>query len=192
METELRAAKAALRRQIKAQVELRSGHHRSSVSRKICERLEQWPSWLSARDVMLFAPLEDEPNIFPLLALGLAGGKRVVLPSFVSASKSYIAREVRDPTQDLYLGHFTVLEPAASCPEFPLNRLDLVLVPGVAFDPHGRRLGRGKGYYDRLLADVRGVKCGVAFDEQIVSEVPVGSHDAPLNCIVTPTRWLEC
>lgn len=192
METEIQTAKAELRRQIKAQVELRSTHHRSSVSRKICERLEQWPSWLSARHVLLFAPLADEPNIFPLLTLGLAGGKRVTLPSFVPASRSYIAREVCDPTQDLYLGHFTVLEPAASCPTFALNRLDLVLVPGVAFDPHGRRLGRGKGYYDRLLADVRGVKCGVAFDEQVVVEVPVGPHDVPLNCIVTPTRWLNC
>ncbi|MBP9903534.1 MAG: 5-formyltetrahydrofolate cyclo-ligase, partial [Verrucomicrobia bacterium] len=73
----------------------------------------------------------------------------------------------------------------------PLNRLDLVLVPGVAFDPRGGRLGRGQGYYDRLLAGVRGTKCGVAFDEQIVDAVPVGPLDIRLNCILTPTRWIE-
>ena len=70
-------------------------------------------------------------------------------------------------------------------------RLDLVLVPGVAFDLHGRRLGRGRGYYDRLLSQVGGRTCGVAFDEQVVSEVPVEAHDVLLNCILTPTRWFE-
>jgi 5-formyltetrahydrofolate cyclo-ligase len=67
----------------------------------------------------------------------------------------------------------------------------LVLVPGVAFDSHGRRLGRGKGFYDQLLAFVRGTKCGVAFDEQIVPEIPIEPHDVRLNCILTPTRWIE-
>jgi 5-formyltetrahydrofolate cyclo-ligase len=72
-----------------------------------------------------------------------------------------------------------------------MNRLDLILVPGLAFDLNGRRLGKGKGYYDRLLAGVSGIKCGVAFDEQVVSEVPAGPHDVRVNCILTPTRWLE-
>jgi 5-formyltetrahydrofolate cyclo-ligase len=64
----------------------------------------------------------------------------------------------------------------------------LILVPGVAFDLQGNRLGRGKGFYDRLLAEIRGVKCGVAFEEQIVDEIPVGSHDAAMDFIVTPSR----
>jgi 5-formyltetrahydrofolate cyclo-ligase len=54
----------------------------------------------------------------------------------------------------------------------------------------GRRLGRGKGYYDRLLAAVRGAKCGVAFDQQVVSEIPVEPHDILMNFTLTPTRWL--
>jgi 5-formyltetrahydrofolate cyclo-ligase len=73
----------------------------------------------------------------------------------------------------------------------PLNRLDFILVPGVAFDLHGRRLGRGRGFYDQLLANVRGRTCGVAFDEQIVRDVPIEPHDVSLNCILTPTRWVE-
>ena len=60
-----------------------------------------------------------------------------------------------------------------------------------AIDGSGTRLGRGKGYYDRLLAAVRGTKCGVAFDEQIVGAIPVGPLDIRVNCIVTPTRWVE-
>ena len=68
---------------------------------------------------------------------------------------------------------------------------DLILVPGVAFDLHGRRLGRGKGFYDQLLAAVRGTTCGVAFEQQMVREVPVEPHDIHLNSILTPTRWIE-
>ena len=80
-------------------------------------------------------------------------------------------------------------EPREHCAALALNRLDFVLVPGVAFDLDGRRLGRGKGYYDRLLATVTGAACGVAFDRQIVPRVPSEPHDARLNCILTPTRW---
>jgi len=72
-----------------------------------------------------------------------------------------------------------------------LNRLDFILVPGVAFDLQGRRLGRGKGFYDQILAVVRGTVCGVAFDQQITPEIPVEPHDAVVNCILTPTRWIE-
>ncbi|HTG44362.1 MAG TPA: 5-formyltetrahydrofolate cyclo-ligase, partial [Verrucomicrobiae bacterium] len=74
--------------------------------------------------------------------------------------------------------------------EAPLNRLDFVLVPGVAFDSTGRRLGRGRGFYDQLLAGVTGIKCGVALDEQIVEKLPTEAHDIAMDYILTPTRWL--
>ena len=69
-----------------------------------------------------------------------------------------------------------------------MPRLDLILVPGVAFDPGGHRLGRGKGFYDRLLAGMRGTKCGVALEEQIVAAIPVEPLDVRMNFILTPTR----
>jgi len=72
-----------------------------------------------------------------------------------------------------------------------LSRLDLILVPGVAFDLCGCRLGRGGGFYDRLLAETHGVKCGIAFDEQITGEVPTGEHDLQMDFILTPTRCVE-
>jgi 5-formyltetrahydrofolate cyclo-ligase len=61
----------------------------------------------------------------------------------------------------------------------------------MAFDLLGRRLGRGKGYYDQLLGVWHGTNCGVAFDEQIVDEIPLESHDVRMNCILTPTVWVE-
>jgi 5-formyltetrahydrofolate cyclo-ligase len=74
----------------------------------------------------------------------------------------------------------------------PLNQLDFLLVPGVAFDRSGRRLGRGKGFYDRLLAGVTGMKCGVAWDEQIVHELPAEPHDIAMDLMLTPSRWADC
>ena len=90
---------------------------------------------------------------------------------------------------DLSVGQFGIFEPTQVCPRVNLNELDFLLVPGVGFTLAGRRLGRGKGYYDRLLAEARGTKCGVAFDWQVTVDVPAEPHDILLDCIVTPTRW---
>jgi 5-formyltetrahydrofolate cyclo-ligase len=158
---------------------------------QICSRLRQQSVWKSAGSILLFALLPAEADIWALFEEALRVGKTVALPRFSSQAQSYIACVVQNPEDDLVSGQFGIREPGVSCPEFPLNRLDLVLVPGVAFDARGARLGRGKGFYDRLLADVRGTKCGVAFEEQIVDAVPVGPLDIRLNCILTPTRWIE-
>jgi len=66
-----------------------------------------------------------------------------------------------------------------------------ILVPGVGFSPSGGRLGRGRGYYDRMLADLPGVRCGVAFDLQVISELPLEPHDARLDHLVTPSLCLS-
>jgi 5-formyltetrahydrofolate cyclo-ligase len=184
-------AKTALREQIRAQVKSISPAARATASAELCARLREQNVWRAAKSVLLFAPLPDEPNTWPLLAEALAANKIVALPSFVPGTNVYTARRIIDPARDLVIGKFGIREGADLSPEIELNQLDLVLVPGVAFDSHGRRLGRGKGFYDRLLAGVRGTKCGVAFDEQLVDAVPVEPLDIPLNCILTPSRWIE-
>lgn len=98
------------------------------------------------------------------------------------------ACKIRKPKSN---GQFGIREPKASCAEIPLERLGLILVPGVAFDLHGRRLGRGRGFYDRLLPEIRGVKCGVAFDEQMVDTVPAGRLDMRMDFVLTPTRCVK-
>lgn len=148
------------------------------------------PAWENTRTVLFFAPLSDEPDIWPAIYRVIRGGCTVTLPSFDKSSGSYLARVVRDPDRDVKLGHHGIREPKNSLPEFPLNLLDLVLVPGVAFDMKGRRLGRGAGYYDRILENVPGFTCGIAFDEQISGELPVEPHDVLVDCILTPTRLL--
>ena len=191
MSAPLDSAKAGLRQQVRARLAALTPPQREAASLQINARLRQQAIWSSAGSILFFAPMPAEPDIWPLLEEALLAGKTVALPRFSLETQSYIACVVQNPQTDLRSGQFRIREPGLSCPEFPLNRLDLVLVPGVAFQSDGCRLGRGKGYYDRLLAAVRGTKCGVAFDEQIVGAIPVGPLDIRVNCIVTPTRWVE-
>ena len=183
-------AKASLRRHLRAKIPLAPAD-RVAASASLSERLRNQGAWRDAKSVLFFAPLLEEPDIWSLLSEAIAAGKTVALPAFVSGTSVYTARQIIEPGRDLVQGKFGIREPAANCPEVALNRLDLALVPGIAFDVSGGRLGRGKGFYDRLLPAVNGLKCGVAFDEQIVDAVPVGPMDVRLNCILTPTRWIE-
>ncbi|MEY4385983.1 MAG: hypothetical protein RLY20_1266 [Verrucomicrobiota bacterium] len=164
---------------------------KEEYANKLCARLMEQRIWKESRSVLLFSPLPQEPNIRPLLHDALAKGKTTALPRFNPNLSSYEAAILTGSDRDFVKGKFGILEPSLSCRAMPMNRLDLVLVPGVAFDWHGRRLGRGKGFYDRLLAEVSGKTCGVAFDQQLVEVVPVEPHDVRLNCILTPSRWLE-
>jgi 5-formyltetrahydrofolate cyclo-ligase len=191
MQDTIREAKRTLREQVRAEMRKIPSGRRATASAQARALLEAQTAWERAKSVMLFAPLPEELDVWPLLTAALAGGKRVALPRFVTPTQGYEAYEVLDPATDLETGRFGIREPGARCARFASERLDLILVPGVAFDLQGRRLGRGKGYYDQLLAALLGTKCGVAFDEQIVSEIPVEPHDAPLDCILTPTRWIE-
>ncbi len=191
MNNAVEEAKSALRTEIRARLKLLTPATRTADSEALCQRLRALPIWTSAKSVLLFAPHGSEPDIWPLLADALQSGKVVALPAFHPGTNNYVARRIVQPERDVVSGKFGIREGAEFCEEISLNQLDLVLVPGVAFDSLGRRLGRGKGFYDRMLASVRGSKCGVAFDVQIVEVVPVGPLDIPLNCIVTPTRWIE-
>ncbi len=184
-------AKQLLRVQIHSVVKKLPPESKAAGSAQMLTAIQSQTAWRNAQAILLFGPLPDEPDLWPLIAMALADKKRVALPRFHSTGGNYIAAEVRDPASDIQTGQFGIREPRPTCIEFPLNRLDLALVPGVAFDSGGGRLGRGKGFYDRLLAGVRGTKCGVAFDEQMVDAVPVGPQDIRLNCILTPTRWIE-
>jgi 5-formyltetrahydrofolate cyclo-ligase len=187
----LDSAKAELRAKVRARSKTLTAAERGSASAALCARLRQQRIWLEARWVLLFSPLPTEPDVRSLLTEAIADGRTVALPAFEAETGGYSARQVVNPATDLVSGKFGIQEPAANCAGVPLNRLDLVLVSGIAFDSRGGRLGRGKGFYDRLLAAVNGLKCGVAFDEQLVDVVPVGPMDVRVNCILTPTRWIE-
>jgi len=178
-----------LRKQIRGALEKISPAVRAVESIELCDRLEA--QLQSARTILFFAPLPDELDVWPLLEKFLAAGKICALPGFDPAAQNYSARRVVNLATDIAVGKFGVREPVSSCADIPPEQFDLILVPGVAFDWNGNRLGRGRGFYDRLLAKTSGLKCGVGHDFQLIGKVPAEPHDAKVNFIVTPTRCVR-
>ena len=181
--------KAALRDRLRAEAAQHTREERRQGSQAICARLEQQPIWQNATKVLAFMPLEHEPDLTGLLQQHIKAGKTLALPRFDPSAGSYRAVRVTDPATQLIPGRYGVLEPKPECPLLPLNELDLTIVPGIGFSLNGCRLGRGKGYFDRMLCEARGWICGVAFDWQVTVEIPSEQHDIHVNSIVTPTRW---
>ena len=186
---------ALLKRELRGRLRARLAEYplarRAEASARACLLLSEQRVWREAKTVLFYAPLGDELDLLPLLREGLAAGKAVALPGLAAGSGVYEVFQIQDLAADCARGKFGVLEPKPDCPPLPLNLLDMALVPGIGFDLAGYRLGRGGGYYDRLLSRITGAKCGVALDEQVVPQVPVEPHDIRLNYILTPTRWLE-
>lgn len=190
MATDAQFAKAAVRAQVNARIKALNREQRTVASAAACDLLRRQTVWQHAESILFYAPLAAELDIWPLLTEALVDGKIAALPRFSPDTGAYTACAVQNIDKDLRPGHLGVREPSDTCRQVALT-LDLILVPGVAFDLQGHRLGRGKGFYDQLLVAVRGTTCGVAFDEQIVPEVPVEPHDVRLSCILTPTRWVQ-
>lgn len=97
--------------------------------------------------------------------------------------------EIRSLTEDLAISQMGLREPVSGIP-FPISMIDLVIVPGLAYDEYGHRLGRGRGFYDRFLAHAEfvGVACGIAFEEQVTPSVPVGPLDRQVDMLVTDEK----
>ena len=189
MDAETSQLKNALRQMIRARLENISPAVRAVESVDLCARLE--PQLRSAHTILFFAPLADELDVWPLLEKCVTAKKICALPAFNPATQSYAARLLFNPATEIATGKFGVREPQAGCPEISLTEFDLVLVPGMAFDLSGNRLGRGRGFYDRILTETTGVKCGVAYDFQLLEKIPTEPHDATVNFIFTPSRCVK-
>lgn len=165
---------------IKRREEL-SPEQRQRLSLSIVERIRELPAFKDAKKVLLFCPHRGEPDITPLFDVVIKEGKELILPK-VNGNNLKLIR-VRDKG-DIKPGAFCILEPQGD-EEVSPEEVDLSLVPGVAFDKEGYRLGFGKGYYDRLLGSLAGLKVGVAYDFQVVERLPRDSWDRPVDLVLT-------
>lgn len=185
--------KARLRREVRLAVAALSVQERAEVSARLVDKISAWPVFIQARTVLLTASLADEVDLTPLIERAQALGKRCALPFFNSAPQEYGVREWNRPVADLIPGAYGVREPGESCGEVPFPDLDFILVPGVAFTSSGMRLGRGKGYFDRLLLRATSaVTCGIGFDCQMVPLIPTESHDVAMDYVLTPACEFDC
>jgi 5-formyltetrahydrofolate cyclo-ligase len=187
----LQKVKLELRSKIRARLDKISAAARNVSSLQLRAKLKEQAFFQNAAVILFFAPLPDEIDLWPLLPETLAAGKIVALPQFDAATQSYVVRRVQNLPDEIVPGQFLVREPKSSCAKIPPDKIDLALAPGVAFDLSGNRLGRGRGFFDRLLAEVRGVKCGIAFEKQIVEKIPAAAHDVRVDFILTPARCVK-
>jgi len=162
-------------------------NEQAAASEAIVRHIHSSPIWQQSSFILLYAPLPEEPDISPLFQMALAAGKRVFYPK-ISGSDIHV-HEVTEPGQ-FKTGAFGVNEPdETKCRRAALSEPDLAIVPGLAFDLRGGRLGRGRGYYDRFLMGFSGRAAGCFFNIQKVDAVPLEAQDQLLRLLVTEDGW---
>lgn len=164
-------------------------HAKSMAASK---RLLALPEFDRASVVMIYLPLPGELDVTPIALRGWQEQKVIAAPKTSWDDRHIIPLEIRSLETGLVTGNYGLREPADGEP-IPLDMLDLVIVPGLAFDRKGNRLGRGAGFYDRFLASshLRAVTVGMAWREQIVEKVPVKKNDIPVHMLVTDEEALR-
>lgn len=174
--------KKQLRREIKLRKSLYSAQQLYEQSLPVIQRLLAHPRLREARIVMLYHSLPDEVFTHTLADSLLLGGKTILLPRVTGES----AMELRHYTGpcDLAPGAYGIMEPSGT-PFADYAAIDLAIVPGVAFDAAGCRLGRGKGYYDRMLPLLtHAYKIGICFPFQMTDDIPTDSHDIKMDEVI--------
>jgi len=175
--------KPQLRKQIRALKSAYSKTELAALSAAAIRSLTESESWKNARTVLLYHSLPDEVDTHDLIRNAAASGKRVLLPVVVGDD---LELRIYANDSDLALGAFNILEPTGEV-FTDLSTIDLAVIPGVAFTPDGRRLGRGRGYYDRLLSRIAPstLLVGLCWPFQLVPEIPTAPHDISVNIVIT-------
>jgi 5-formyltetrahydrofolate cyclo-ligase len=179
-------SKAAIRRhlrQVLAQMTDEDKHRKSVAA---CSLVCSTPEFAAARVVMLYLSTAIEVDTAPLALKAWQEGKSVVVPKVSWDQRRMLPIEITSLQTGLTTTGPGVREPIAGKP-IPVNLIDMVIVPGLGFTPDGHRIGRGMGFYDRFLAqsNFMGLSCGLAFEEQVLEQIPALDHDIPLSMLTT-------
>ncbi len=186
--------KVTIRHNMKALLGTIDATARHTRSLAACNRLAQTPEFRESQLIMLFLSLESEVETSTLAIQAWTAGKRIAVPRVFWEERAIAPVEIQS------LDFSSQGKPAG--PREPvhgklvsLGQIDLVVVPGIAFDRRGHRLGRGQGFYDRFLAqkDLRARRIALCFQEQVLQqELPIEPHDVPMNMIVTDETVIRC
>ena len=175
--------KHKIRTHIREKLNSHSELEKTKKSGIIKDRLFNEEAFKEAKVVMFYVSLKDEVSTLSMIDEAIRIGKRVCVPVIIKEEKRLIAGEIKDRIADLERQHFGIYQPKAGhVKEVPLEDIDLIIVPGIAFDKKNVRLGRGHGYYDRFLCALpnKTRTVGLAFDFQVVEHLPQDSHDIPV------------
>ncbi len=188
---DLKQAKQQMRVRARAALAAVAPGDAAAWSLDLCRRLADTLEFKQARTLMAFLPIPGEPDLTAACRGALSAGKRLCLARLDWDRGTLTPAIVRSVDVGLVAGRHGIREPAADAPTVDPSAIDLVLVPGLAFDDRGGRLGRGGGYYDRFLAPLSVATAGVAFELQLVPRVPVESRDFPMGAIATERRFIR-
>ncbi len=185
MPSTITAEKARLRRQALDWLATLSSQARIAGDEALFRRFLALPQIESVRTVLLYHGMDTEPDTVRLLSPLWDMGKQVCLPRCLPGNQMEARLVQRDST--LVRHPYGMLEPGPDCPLIPPDQIDLVLVPGLAFDRSGGRLGRGGGYYDRWLAGFSGITAALCRDGLLMEAIPRLPHDLGVDLVITET-----
>lgn len=191
MSEQLLLDKKKIRQTVLKQRRAMSASWKTQAELQMLKLLQSWDVFSNAGSVHIFISKSDEPNTSPIIEFGWKSGKQIGVPCVLPDTPELFHSQLNS-FKDLRSGALGVLEPSperrvALIPEI----FDLVIVPGVAFDRQGGRLGYGKGYYDRFLKQTCAFRLALAFDFQVLEGVPTEKHDVPMNGILTESGIIE-
>lgn len=163
---------------------------RQILSGKMVSALVESKTYIASTTLVGYLPMKSEPDVLPALQKWLDYGRRLLLPMYCEDTSSYALGEVKGLGNEwLSTGKFGILEPLNHLqriyPPYTMLKDAIWLVPGLAFTISGCRLGRGGGFYDRLLEGASGVRIGVSFGFQIFDYIPCGPHDIKMDVLLT-------
>lgn len=179
-------SKSAIRKALRERLAAMDPAARHSKSVAICTSVAASPEFTAASVIMLYLSMTEEVDTAPLALRAWQAGKTVVVPKVSWDQRRMLPVEITTLNSGLTTTGPGVREPVGGKP-YPVDMIDLVLVPGLGFGRTGHRIGRGMGFYDRFLGapEFVGCSCGLAFEEQIVDDLPVLDHDVPLSMLAT-------
>lgn len=180
--------KRQLRLQCRERRKLLGRQARDLASQAICGQIEIWQTFQDSDAILTYLPMRGEVDLRPLLEHH--PGKRWVVPRVIPAEDYRMTFHPYDPAH-LIRHEFGMLEPAAYLPEVPPGQVELALVPGLAYDRHGWRLGYGGGYFDRFLKDFTETSLGVIYQALLFESIPHGGYDVPVGWLATENGLFE-
>ncbi len=186
--------KSELRKEMRTVLGAISAEDRHKRSLDVCQLLAGTPEFRRAETIMLFLSMEQEVETSTLVLQAWKEGKTVALPRVRWEQRQIEPVAIKSLETSPNPAAQGLRDPVGGTP-ISLARIDLVALPGLAFDQRGYRLGRGKGFYDRFLAqkEFKGLRIALCFHEQILADLlPVEPHDVPMNMIVTDRKILRC
>jgi len=156
---------------------------KTEFDKKIYKNIVNLPEWQKSKNIFLYISTKDEVSTRDLIKNHF-GTKKIIVPKSHTKSNTLTLHEIGS-IKDTAKGSYSILEPNAHTKIVSPQNIAISIIPGIAFDKKGHRVGYGKAYYDKIANSLTGLKIGLAYEVQIVNNIPAQKHDIPVDIIIT-------